>query len=187
VPADRAPRRRGSNGLAGDGEAGFETSVPLAREVPERSNKTASTSGFFFAGGPRVRIHLSPAESPSLSRIRFRKSRTRLSARVCAAGLATGSAETRRVFRYHANRRRYLCRAIFQYRSATDGVGENATPSQQSQAFSRLNVGRSLKPDRLKQSRARSADRARPAADVSDRGAFLPSNRAAAAHRGSPR
>ena len=27
-----------------------------------------------------------------------------------------------------ANWRQYLCRAIFQYRSAADGVGENATP-----------------------------------------------------------
>jgi hypothetical protein len=51
----------------------------------------------------------------------------RLSARVCAAGLATGSAETRKVFRYRANRRQYLCRAIFQYRSAANVVGENAT------------------------------------------------------------
>jgi hypothetical protein len=33
------------------------------------------------------------------------------------------------VFRYRANRRQYLCRAIFQYRSAADGVGENATPT----------------------------------------------------------
>jgi hypothetical protein len=32
------------------------------------------------------------------------------------------------VFRYCANRRQYLCRAIFQYRSAADGAGENATP-----------------------------------------------------------
>src|SRR6516162_2919391 len=104
VPADRAPRRRGSNGLAGDGEAGFETSVPLAREVPERSNKTASTSGFFFAGGPRVRIHLSPAESPSLSRMAFEDREPRLSARVCGAGFATRSAETRMLFRYRANR-----------------------------------------------------------------------------------
>src|ERR1700730_12633465 len=38
----------------------------------------------------------------------------------------------------------------------------------------------------LNQSRARSADRARQAADVSARGASLPANRAAAAHRGSP-
>jgi hypothetical protein len=51
----------------------------------------------------------------------------RLSARVCAAGLATGSVETRRVFGYRANRRQYLCRAIFQYRNAADVVGENAT------------------------------------------------------------
>jgi hypothetical protein len=55
----------------------------------------------------------------------------RLSAWVCAAGLATGSAETRRVFRYHANRRQYLCRARFQYRSAADVVGENATRSNE--------------------------------------------------------
>ena len=42
----------------------------------------------------------------------------RLSARVCAAGLATWSAETRRVCRYRTKRRQYLCRARFQYRSA---------------------------------------------------------------------
>ena len=66
-------------------------------------------------------VRLSPAST-------FEGRQPRLSARVCAAGLATGSAETRRVFRYRANRRQYLCRAIFQYRSAADGVGENATP-----------------------------------------------------------
>src|SRR6266403_1108094 len=43
---------------------------------------------------PEVRIHLPPADSPSLFRSRFRRSRTRLSARVCADGLATASAET---------------------------------------------------------------------------------------------
>jgi hypothetical protein len=31
-------------------EEGFEPSVPLGREVPERLNKTVSTSGFFFTG-----------------------------------------------------------------------------------------------------------------------------------------
>ena len=41
--------------------------------------------------------------------------RTGLSARVWAAGLATGSTETRRVFRYRVNRGQYLCRAIFEY------------------------------------------------------------------------
>src|SRR5260221_3342409 len=35
-------------------------------------------------GGPRVRIHLPPADSLSLFRSRFRRSRTRLSSRVCA-------------------------------------------------------------------------------------------------------
>jgi hypothetical protein len=69
-------------------------------------------------GGPRVRIHLPPADSLSLSRSRFRRSRSRLSARVWVAGLATGSAETRRGFRYRVNRGQYLCRATFQYRGA---------------------------------------------------------------------
>src|SRR6516225_9562852 len=75
-----------------------------------------------------VRIHLPPAESPSLSPCCVEGREPRLSARLYAAGLATGSAETRRVFQDRAYRRQYLCRAIFQYRSATDGVGENATP-----------------------------------------------------------
>jgi hypothetical protein len=87
---------------------------------------------------PEVRIHLPPADSLSLSRSRFRRSRTRLSARVWAAGLATGSAETRRVFRYRVNRRQYLCRAIFQYRSAADVVARLPRRSQRSRA--ELNV-----------------------------------------------
>src|SRR5580704_8015038 len=40
--------------------------------------------------GPKVRIRLPPADSLSLSRSRFRRSGTRLSARVWAAGLPTG-------------------------------------------------------------------------------------------------
>src|SRR6202048_560473 len=39
---------------------------------------------------PEARIHLPPADSLSLSRSSFRRSRTRLSARVWAAGLPTG-------------------------------------------------------------------------------------------------
>jgi len=86
-----------------------------------------SQKGLFFYAVPMVRIHLPPADSLSLSRSSFRRSRTRLSARVWAAGLATGSAETRRVFRYRVNRRQYLCRAIFQYRGAAGrGAGLNA-------------------------------------------------------------
>src|SRR5580692_3586238 len=58
-----------------------------------------------------VRIQLSPADSLSLSRCRFRTLRTRLSAQVWAAGLATGSAETRQAFILRANRWQCLCRA----------------------------------------------------------------------------
>src|SRR5712671_5033467 len=126
-------------------------------------------------------VRLSPA-----SAIELRE--PRLSARVCAAGLATGSAETRRVFRYRANRRQYLCRAIFQYRGAADGVGENAalhpTKLGLHWAYISCAVDLSIRME-LRQSRARSADRARQAADGSARGASPPSNRAAAAHRGS--
>jgi len=76
-------------------------------------------------------VRLSPASA-------FVGRQPRLSARVCAAGLATGSAETRRVFRYRANRRQYFCRAIFQYRSAAGGVGANATRVQRSWPFFEL-------------------------------------------------
>jgi hypothetical protein len=75
-----------------------------------------------------VRIRFPPAESLSLSpESAFVGQEPRLSARVCAAGLASGSVETRKACRCRANRRQYLCRAIFQYRNAADGVGENAT------------------------------------------------------------
>src|SRR4029077_17282545 len=43
------------------------------------------------------------------------RSRTPRFARVCAADVAARSAATCRIFRYRANRRQYLCRAIFQY------------------------------------------------------------------------
>src|ERR1700680_3734541 len=51
-------------------------------------------------------VRLSPASA-------FEGREPRLSARVCAAGLASGSAETRGAFRHLANWRQYLCRAIF--------------------------------------------------------------------------
>ena len=88
-----------------------------------------------------VRIHFPPAESPSLSPSCCRGSRTPAFCAAVRGGLATGSAETRRVLQDRANRRQYLCRAIFQYRSAADGVGENATPVP-------IKSGRSPKLDR---------------------------------------
>src|ERR1700736_12199 len=59
-----------------------------------------SQKGLFFYAVPMVRIHLPPADSLSLSRKCFEGREPRLSARVWAAGLATGSAETRRVFQF---------------------------------------------------------------------------------------
>src|SRR5205823_11141146 len=95
---------------------------------PTNCGHLASASGInvewdqkFESTSLQQTVRLSPASA-------FEGREPRLSARVCAAGLATGSAETRGVFRYRANRRQYLCQAIFQYRSAADGVGENATP-----------------------------------------------------------
>ena len=61
-------------------------------EFPKQAQAPSST------GVPMVRIHLPPADSLSLSRFCFRTLRTRLFARVWAAGLTTGSAETRQAF-----------------------------------------------------------------------------------------
>ena len=81
-----------------------------------------------LTAGPTVRIRFPPADSLSLSRSLLRRSRIRLSARVCTAGSATESAETRKAFRCAPTPWVYLCRAIFQYRSAAYVVGENVAP-----------------------------------------------------------
>ena len=76
-----------------------------------------------------VRIQLPPADSQSLSRSRFGRSRTpafRAGLGGCASDRVSRDAPG--CFHLRTNRRQYLCRAIFQYRSAADGVGENATP-----------------------------------------------------------
>src|ERR1700730_16178366 len=67
-----------------DGRRAFSKAAGGARACWERG---VSKSVVLSDGGPRVRIHLPPAESQSLGRIRVRGSRPRLSARVCAAGL----------------------------------------------------------------------------------------------------
>ena len=72
-------------------------------------------------GGPRVRIHLPPADSPSLAQTQPLPVKKRAVPRGCAP---LRSAETRSTGRNRANRRCYLCRAIFQYRVATDGIGQ---------------------------------------------------------------
>src|SRR6202035_2188931 len=94
-------------------------SLPGGALPPSRgrsfTGRTASASP--DAPEPEVRIHLPPADSLSLFRGRFRRSRTRLRAGL-RGWLANRSAETRWVFRYRVNRGQYLCRAIFQYRGA---------------------------------------------------------------------
>ena len=94
--------------------AGLSPAGSRQLRLTHRNRKFESTS-------LQRRVCLSPGAA-------FEDREPRLSARLCAAGLATGSAETRRVLQDRANRRQYLCRATFQYRSAADGVGENATP-----------------------------------------------------------
>jgi len=97
-------------------------------------------------GGPRVRIPPPSQQRVSLSTASaFEGREPRLSARVCAAGLATRSAETRRAFQFRANLRQYLCRAIFQYRSAADVVGENATLIPTKSGLPRFNVPADLR------------------------------------------
>jgi hypothetical protein len=138
-------------------------------------------------GGPMVRILLPPAESPSLSPSCFRGSRTPAFRAAVRRWLGDRVGRDIQVFQDRANRRQHLCGAIFQYRSAADGVGANATPVPIKSGGSPglIAVDRCGRTG-LNQGPAQSADRARQAAGVSARGASLASDRAAAAHRGSP-
>jgi hypothetical protein len=79
-------------------------------------------------------VSLSPAAA-------FGGSRNPLFRAVWAAGLATGSAENAPGFPLGANQWQCLCRAIFQYRSAADAVGGNATTSERNQEFPGFSVG----------------------------------------------
>jgi hypothetical protein len=68
----------------------FEACVSLGREVRERSNKTVSTSGFFFAGGPRVQIHRPQLGAVSALNSRDVREEPHASAAVCA-GIGTST------------------------------------------------------------------------------------------------
>ena len=91
-------------------------------------------------GGPRVRIPLPPAESQSLGRIRVRGSRTPAFRAGVGGWLGDAVGRDAQGFPIRANLRQYLCRAIFQYRSAADVVGENATPIPTKSGLPRFNV-----------------------------------------------
>ena len=91
-------------------------------------------------GGPRVRIHLPPAESQSLGRIRVRGSRTPAFRAGVGGWLGDAVGRDAQGFPIRANLRQYLCRAIFQYRSAADVVGEDPTPIPTKSGIPRFNV-----------------------------------------------
>src|ERR1700730_14057174 len=57
--------------------------------------------------------------------------------------LAARSAATRRVFRYRANRRQYLCRAIFQYRGAAEAL-ERAGRKSSKRGLVGFGIGRCI-------------------------------------------
>jgi hypothetical protein len=90
--------------------------------------------------GPRVRIRLPPAESQSLGRIRVRGSRTPAFRAGVRGWFGDAVGRDAQGFPIRANQRQYLCRAIFQYRSAADVVGEDATPIPTKSGIPRFNV-----------------------------------------------
>src|SRR6202045_442199 len=89
---------------------------------------------------PEVRIHLPPADSPSLSRSHFRASRTRAFPAGVRGSLDEGVSRDAAGFPLRANRRQCLCRAIFQYRSEARSA---AMPrrSERNQEFPGFSVG----------------------------------------------
>src|ERR1700751_5155527 len=101
-------------------------SVPIRPGGAGQGNHMARP-GSFSVAELKVRIHLPPADSPSLSRSHFRASRTRAFPAGVRGSLDDGVSRDAAGFPLGANRRQCLCRAIFQYRSAADAVGGNAT------------------------------------------------------------
>ena len=99
-----------------------------ARQAPAKLSPFSMTGPTACRQGPMVRIHFPPADSPSLSRSHFRASRTRAFPAGVRGSLDDGVSRDAAGFPLRANRRQCLCRAIFQYRSAADVVGENAAP-----------------------------------------------------------
>ena len=117
-----------------------QRSPPLSRKGgSERSNGTVPKNVALY-GGPRVRIPVPPAESQSLGRIRVRGSRTPAFRAGVGGWLGDAVGRDAQGFPIRANLRQYLCRAIFQYRSAADVVGENATPIPTKSGIPRFNV-----------------------------------------------
>src|ERR1700731_1442393 len=104
---------------------GRRLETPLVFSMAVSSLRKRKSS--FPNGEPKVRIHLPPADSPSLSRSHFRASRTRAFPAGVRGSLDDGVSRDTEGFPLRASRRQCLCRAIFQYRSEADAVSGNAT------------------------------------------------------------
>ncbi len=158
--------------------------------LPFCERSTPSLSRRLSHGGPRVRIHLPPAESQSLAGLYLRGSRTPGFRAGFLAAFSARSAESRSARQYRTNLRQYLCRAIFQYRISGDaqsrqvvGLKSQASPNEVGLLWLRDAGGFCECGITLKQIRAQSADRARQAADGNAQAASPPSDRAAAVLR----
>jgi hypothetical protein len=124
-------------------------------------------------------VSLSPAAASEGREPRF-------SARVWAAGLATGSGETRQALDCWPTGCNISVGPYSSTAVPLRWLAKMPRRSRQSWVYSALKVRGSFNSDWLKQSRAQSADRARQAADVSAQEASLTSSRSAGAPPGSP-
>ena len=107
---------------------------------PDVSGTCAPGRAALSREGPRVRIPPPPAESQSLGRIRVRGSRTPAFRAGVRGWFGDAVGRDAQGFPIRANLRQYLCRAIFQYRSAANVIGENATPIPTKSGLPRFNV-----------------------------------------------
>ena len=146
-------------------EMDFELSVPVAGEpvyIAEgelRVDRRGSQKNFAgYRGFESISLQQTVRVSPRPGRYRSKNPRFRAGVRRCGRQRHAVASRDR------ANRRCYLCRAIFQYRSAADVIGQRRPRPSQSCGSGQF----------LKQSRAGRVARARPAADVSGRAACLP-------------
>ena len=98
--------------------------------APFNSLRVSTKTTRFLHEGPMVRIRLPPAESLSLGRIRFRRSRIPAFRAGVRGWLSDRVGRDAQGFPFRANRRQYLCRAIFQYRSAAGRREYHAGPNE---------------------------------------------------------
>jgi hypothetical protein len=129
----------------------------MKRSGIEPNEEDAPSSLSVLRGTESSNLSPSAGEAVSRGEPALAGRESRVFARVHAAELAA-VVEIRRVRRYRANLRCYLCRTMFQYRGAADVVGDNGGPGPSSALVPSSGLcyaGGSLNSDSLKQSRAR--------------------------------